>query len=88
MTGPDPDAQHGLGRGGEPLHRWAVESDDEVDRAVLEEATVADELRIHLAPVVLGGGTPLFLGSEPFPLIQRSVRASSTATHLIYDVMT
>jgi hypothetical protein len=22
VTGPDPDLEHGLGRGGEPLHAW------------------------------------------------------------------
>ena len=22
VTGPDPDLEHGLGRGGEPLHDW------------------------------------------------------------------
>jgi hypothetical protein len=22
VTGPDPDREHGLGRGGEPLHTW------------------------------------------------------------------
>ena len=31
VTGPDPDLEHGLGQGGEPLHTWAVESDDPVD---------------------------------------------------------
>jgi len=39
VTGPDPDVEHGLGRGGEPLHRWAIESSDDVDAAVLREAT-------------------------------------------------
>ena len=32
VTGPDPDLEHGLGHGGEPLHVWAF-SDDEVDAA-------------------------------------------------------
>jgi hypothetical protein len=41
VTGPDPDLEHGLGRGGEPLPDWAVGSDDEVDAAVLREATEA-----------------------------------------------
>jgi hypothetical protein len=26
VTGPDPDLEHGLGQGGEPLHTWAVDS--------------------------------------------------------------
>lgn len=39
VTGPDPDVEHGLGHGGEPLHTWAVDSDDEVDAKVLADAT-------------------------------------------------
>ena len=31
VTGPEPDLAHGLGHGGEPLHTWAIDSDDEVD---------------------------------------------------------
>jgi dihydrofolate reductase len=180
VTGPDPDLDHGLGRGGEPLHTWAVESKDDVDTEVLREAVEAtgavvmgrrlfdivdgphgwsdemgygaglastppffvvthsapgrvrldlpftfvtdglesaiaqaraaagekdvvvmggadvvrqcvdqalvDELRIHLAPVVLGAGTPLFAGSQRRELVQRSVRISPAATHLIYGL--
>jgi dihydrofolate reductase len=48
------------------------------------EAGVVDELRLHLAPVLLGGGTPLFTGAAPRPLRQMHVRASSHATHLTY----
>ena len=178
VTGPDPDLAHGLGRGGEPLHTWAMESDDAVDAEVLREATdrsgavvmgrrlfdivdgphgwddemgygaglaatppffvvthsvpdrvrlglrfefvtegleaaitraraaagekdvivmgggdvvrqcvdagLVDELQIHLAPVLLGAGTPLFGGSARRELVQRSVRVSRTATHLSY----
>jgi dihydrofolate reductase len=180
VTGPDPDLEHGLGRGGEPLHTWAVDSDDEVDAEVLRASTeasgavvmgrrlfdivdgphgwsdemgygaahaaqppffvvthaapdavrlglqftfvtdglasaieqaraaaggkdvfvmgggevvrqcvdagLADELRIHLAPIVLGSGTPLFAGSRRRSLVQRDVKVSPTATHLTYDV--
>jgi len=179
VTGPDPDLDHGLGHGGEPLHDW-VFSDDPVDAQVLRESTEAsgavvmgrrlfeiidgpngwndemgygaghaanppfvvvthtapesvrldldftfvtdglpiaieraravagdrdvvvmgggdvigqcvaeglvDELRIHLAPIILGAGTPLFRNGEPRGLVQRSVLASSTATHLTYAV--
>ena len=35
VTGPDPDLDHGLGHGGEPLHTWAIDSDDEIDAEVL-----------------------------------------------------
>lgn len=48
------------------------------------EAGVLDELRLHLSPVLLGSGTPLFAGPSPRSLRQLHVRASSTATHLTY----
>jgi dihydrofolate reductase len=180
VTGPDPDLANGLGHGGEPLHTWAVESDDEIDAEVLREATdrsgavvmgrrlfdiidgphgwddemgygarrvgtppffvvthsvpdqvrlglrfdfvtngigaaidraraaagekdvvvmgggdvvrqsvdagLVDELHIHLAPVLLGAGTPLFSGGAHRQLVQRSVRVSRTATHLTYTL--
>ena len=38
VTGPDPDLEHGLGHGGEPLHEWAF-SDDPVDAAQLRTGT-------------------------------------------------
>jgi dihydrofolate reductase len=45
-----------------------------------------DELRLHLAPVVLGAGTPLFAGGPPRTLRQIHVRVSGHATHLTYRV--
>lgn len=177
VTGPDPDLEHGLGRGGETLHAW-VESDHEVDRQVLREIAeapgavmmgrrlfdivdgphgwsdemgygaqhattpqffvvthrapekvrlgldftfvtdglasaidqataaagdkdvivmgggdvirqcvdtgLAEELIIHLAPLVLGSGTPLLVDCHRRQLVQRDVRISPTATHLTY----
>jgi len=50
------------------------------------EAGVVDELRLHLSPVILGSGTPLFDGNTPRTLRQIHVRASSHATHLTYRV--
>ena len=50
-------------------------------------AGLVDTLSLHLAPVVLGAGTPLFTGGAPRTLVQRSVTATSTATHLTYDVV-
>ena len=41
VTGPEPDLAHGLGHGGEPLHTWAIDSDDEVDIQELKDATEA-----------------------------------------------
>lgn len=178
VTGPDAGPQHGLGKGGEPLHTWVTQA-DEVDTEVLTEATemsgavvmgrnlfdvidgpggwsddmgygaglaatppfivvthappatvrlglnfafvidgvaaaiqhahqaagekdvvimggadvvrqtvdlgLIDELHIHLAPIVLGAGTPLFTGARRRQLVQRSVRVSSNATHIIYE---
>jgi dihydrofolate reductase len=50
-------------------------------------AGLVDGLRLHLAPVVLGAGTPLFTGGASRTLVQRSVIPTSTATHLTYDVL-
>lgn len=49
------------------------------------DAGLVDTLVLHLAPVVLGAGTPLFTGGVPRTLVRRSVTATSTATHLLYD---
>ncbi|MGK5450588.1 dihydrofolate reductase family protein [Streptomyces radiopugnans] len=50
-------------------------------------AGLVDALTLHLAPVVLGAGTPLFTGGAPRTLVQRGVTATSTVTHLAYDVL-
>ncbi len=49
-------------------------------------AGLVDSLTLHLAPVVLGDGTPLFRGGPQRTLVQRSVTPTSTATHLMYDL--
>ncbi|MEU4037771.1 dihydrofolate reductase family protein [Streptomyces collinus] len=51
------------------------------------EAGLVDVLSLHLAPVLLGHGTPLFTGGAPRTLVQRNVTSTPTATHLIYDVL-
>ena len=38
VTGPNPGLDNGLGDGGEPLHTWAMASDDPVDTEVLQES--------------------------------------------------
>lgn len=47
---------------------------------------LVDELRIHLSPVLLGGGTRLFDRVAPARLVQRRVTESPRATHLVYEV--
>ncbi|WP_166349743.1 dihydrofolate reductase family protein [Phytoactinopolyspora limicola] len=51
------------------------------------EARLVDELRIHLAPLLLGGGTRLFDLVGPMTLVQREVTESPRATHLTYEVV-
>lgn len=54
-------------------------------------AGLVDTLVLHLAPMILGAGTPLFTAGEftagpPRSLRQREVLVTSTATHLTYDL--
>ncbi|HEX4813118.1 MAG TPA: dihydrofolate reductase family protein [Nonomuraea sp.] len=51
------------------------------------DAGLVDVLTLHLAPAVLGAGTPLFTGRSRRTLVQRSVTVTSTATHLTYDLV-
>jgi dihydrofolate reductase len=50
-------------------------------------AGLVDELRIHLSPLVLGGGTRLFELAGPTALVQRQVTQSPRATHLTYEIL-
>ncbi len=47
---------------------------------------VVDRLGIHIAPLVLGAGTPLFDGSFQADLDLVDCRHSPLATHLTYDI--
>jgi dihydrofolate reductase len=49
------------------------------------EQGLVDELRLHLAPMVLGGGTPLFKTGTRQMYRQRVVRPSRNAVHLTYE---
>jgi dihydrofolate reductase len=56
----------------------------EVIRGALGTGLV-EELRLHLSPVLLGAGTPLFAGGvSPRTLRQTHVQVSAHATHLTY----
>src|SRR4051794_4480526 len=52
------------------------------------EAAIVDEFRIHLAPLLLGGGTPLFRPGTRQRYRQREVRPSSNAVHIAYERLT
>jgi dihydrofolate reductase len=41
VTGPGADLEHGLGLDADGLHAWALDSDDPVDRGVMERHTAA-----------------------------------------------
>ena len=49
------------------------------------EAGLVDEFRVHLAPLVLGGGTPLFRPGTRRRYRQREVRPSTNAVHIVYE---
>jgi len=49
------------------------------------EQGLVEELRLHLAPMAVGGGTPLFKSGTRQMYRQREVRASRNAVHLTYE---
>ena len=49
------------------------------------EQDLVYELRIHLAPMLLGGGTPLFKPGTRRLYRQGEVRPSKNAVHLAYE---
>ena len=49
------------------------------------EGHLIDELRLHLSPILMGSGTPLFGEATPEQLRQTRVRTSPFAVHLTYE---
>ena len=50
-------------------------------------AGLLDELRLHIAPTVIGGGARLFEGVPPLDFRQVSARGTSLVTHVTYRVL-
>lgn len=50
-------------------------------------AGLIEELRLHIVPLTLGGGTRMFDGVPPLNLEQVYARAASTVTHVTYRVL-
>jgi dihydrofolate reductase len=49
------------------------------------ERGIVDEFRVHLSPLVLGGGTPMFRAGTRQRYRQREVRPSTNAVHIVYE---
>ena len=50
------------------------------------DAGLVDELHLHLAPMVLGAGTPLFRNVDRTEMRQTDVQVSPFATHLTFEI--
>jgi dihydrofolate reductase len=58
----------------------------DIDRQFLN-AGLIDEIRLHLAPILIGGGSSLFEGVRPdLQLVPSQATHSPLATHLTYQV--
>jgi dihydrofolate reductase len=49
------------------------------------EAGLVEELHLHIAPMLTGGGTPLFRAGTRQQYRQRRVQPSSHAVHVVYE---
>ncbi|OKI56365.1 dihydrofolate reductase family protein [Micromonospora sp. CB01531] len=84
---------HFVTDGIESALRQACEAAGDGDVSILGGATtinqylaagLIDELRLHIVPLTLGGGTRLFDGVPPLNLEQVKSRAASSVTHVTY----
>jgi dihydrofolate reductase len=51
------------------------------------DAGLVEELVLHISPVVLGAGTPLFVDAVRRELVQRKAEPSRTAVHVTYALV-
>jgi dihydrofolate reductase len=49
------------------------------------EQDLLDELHLHIAPVIVGAGTPMFPAGTRQRYRQREVRTSRNALHISYE---
>jgi dihydrofolate reductase len=66
-----------------PGHVVIMGGGDVIGQAI--EAGLVDELHLHIAPMLLGGGTPVFRTGARQLYRQREVRPSSNAIHVTYE---
>ena len=64
---------------------WLIGGGDLVGQ--FDDAGLLDEIRLHLAPIILGAGTCLFDGVRTdVRLVPREAQNAPGVTHLVYDV--
>lgn len=97
ITEPPPDGIYSIASGIDAALTQAQEKAGGKDISVMGGASIGgqfltagllDEIKIHLVPVVLGSGTPLFAGlvRDHVQLEQIEVQRDDRATHLRYRV--
>jgi dihydrofolate reductase len=83
VAGAVEQARAAAGEGGGTGDVVIMGGGDVVGQAI--DQGLADELHLHLAPMVLGAGTPLFKTGTRQHYRQREVRPSTNAVHLVYE---
>jgi dihydrofolate reductase len=74
-------AREAAGDGGISIHGGATTVNQYL------AAGLIDEIRLHVAPLMLGAGTRLFDGVPPLNLEQVESRGAKSVTHLLYRVL-